>query len=330
MNGKLLAQARQEKERQYNAAVAENERRHTLAYARVPRLREIDSAMADLIGQVVKGTLEKEPRDMAWLQERSLELQAERAELLTEHGWPVDWLDGAWYCPICRDSGHVEGRICSCVMEIYEKKKAADLSVVLPLGDATFENFDLSLYSDAVDPALGASPREVMKLAWESCRDYAAKFGPGSRNFLFQGNTGLGKTHLSSCIAREVLAAGHSVVYDTVTSALGAFEARQFARSSREAEEAEGRVRRLLESELVIVDDLGTEMLTEMTKSALYTLINSRLLSGGKTIISTNLTRSELARRYTAPIMSRLEGEYDMVMFAGSDIRQIRRQRRLR
>lgn len=330
MNGRLLALARQEKEKQFNAAVAENDRRHAVAYARVPRLREIDGAMAGLIGQVVSGTLEKEPRDMDWLQKKSLELQAERAELLTEHGWPADWLDGAWRCPICRDSGHVEGKTCSCVLEIYEQKKASDLSVVLPLGDASFESFDLTLYSDVADPSLGASPRDVMRLAWETCRDYAAKFGPGSRNLLFQGTTGLGKTHLSSCIAREVLAAGHSVVYDTVVSALGAFEARQFAHSTKEAEEAENRVRRLLDSELVIVDDLGTEMLTEMTKSALYTLINSRLLSGGKTIISTNLTRPELARRYTAPIMSRLEGEYDMVLFTGSDIRQIQRQRRLR
>lgn len=329
MDGRLLGLARKEKERIREQAVAENDRRHAEVYARVPAIRSLDRRIAALMGEAVNNALGGEGRSMEELRSESLALQAERAEALVENGWPIDYLDGAWQCPRCRDTGFVEGRICSCLRELYEREKAKDLSALLKLGEESFGSFDLGLYSDRPDPASGISPRQMMEIVFGTCYDYALGFGAESQNLLFRGGTGLGKTFLSACIARVVSERGHSVVYDTIVSALGAFEQSRFSRDEDRAAEAAERVRRLLESELVILDDLGTEMVTELTKSALYTLINSRLIAGKKTIISTNLSARDIERRYTPQIASRLEGEYQILTFAGSDIRQIKKERGL-
>lgn len=329
MDGRLLGLARKEKEAIHARSVAESERRHALVYGRVPEIRELDGRIAALMSEVVESALGGRGRSMEEIMAESLELQARRAERLVENGWPMDWLDGAWECPKCRDSGFVEGRPCLCLKELYEKEKAKDLSALLKLGEESFGSFDLGYYDDRPDPASGISPRQVMEIVFGTCYDYALNFGKNSPNLLFRGGTGLGKTFLSACIARVVSQRGHSVVYDTAVSALEAFETQRFARGSQEAAEAEERVRRLLDSELVILDDLGTEMTTEFSKSALYTLINTRLIRGGRTIISTNLSPRELERRYTPQIVSRLEGEYQTLIFAGSDIRRIKKERGL-
>ncbi len=329
MDGRLLGLARKEKEHIRQRAEAENERRRSEVYARVPAIRALDERIAALMGEAVNTALGGTGRSIDELERESLDLQAERAERLVENGWPLDYLDGAWQCPKCRDSGFVEGHPCACLLALYEDEKAKDLSALLRLGKESFGSFDLGLYSDRPDPATGISPRQTMELVFDTCYDYALGFGADSQNLLFRGGTGLGKTFLSACIARVVSERGHSVVYETAVDALGAFEAQRFARSEEQAAEAGEAVRRLLDSELVIVDDLGTEMVTEMTKSALYTLINGRLIAGRKTIVSTNLSAKELVRRYTPQIVSRLEGEYQVLSFAGTDIRQLKKERGL-
>lgn len=329
MDGRLLGLARKEKENIFNRSLAENERRHRIAYAREPRLAELDRQIAALMSEAVASVLGGGGRPMAEVERESLELQQQRAELLVENGWPIEWLDGAWDCPKCRDSGYVEGRMCDCLKALYEQEKAKDLSALLKLGEESFGSFELGLYSERPDPATGISPRAWMETVFDTCSNYAINFKKDSPNLLFYGNTGLGKTFLSACIARVVSEKGFSVVYETAVNALGAFENQRFARDAQMQSEADERVRRILECELLILDDLGTEMVNEMTKSALYTLINTRLITGRKTIISTNLPPKELARRYTPQIVSRLAGDYQEVRFVGSDIRQIKKERRL-
>ena len=165
-----------------------------------------------------------------------------------------------------------------------------------------------------------------MSIVYDTCREYASSFSERSMNLQFQGGTGLGKTFLTACIARVVAQNGHSVCYDTAASALEAFEMKKFARDAEAAEKAATRVERMLECELMILDDLGTEMLTQISISALYTLINTRLVEGKKTIISTNLTDAELARRYTPQICSRIDGEFLKLPFAGTDIRKLKKE----
>lgn len=318
MDGRLLALAREEKENIRARSLAEDDHRHAAAYRKAPELRQIDGKLAGLVGQMAEAAM-GEGRMPEDIRRESTALLARRAELLVENGWPMDWLDGAWDCPKCRDTGYVLGRPCDCLMKLYDAQRAKDLSALLKLGSESFDCFDLSYY----DGVPGA--REQMEIVLGLCRDYAAHFGKRSVNLLFRGATGLGKTFLSGCIAREVSRKGVSVVYETTVAALSAYEDQKFHGS----EAAEERIRLLQSCELLILDDLGTEMITEFTKSALYTLINTRLLAGKKTIISTNLTPAEMERLYTPQIVSRLMGEYQDVPFAGTDIRALRKERGL-
>ena len=196
---------------------------------------------------------------------------------------------------------------------------------LLKNGDESFDHFDLSLYPDTPEPDSGCVPREAMAVVFAGCKKFADRFPDVSSNLLLRGDTGLGKTYLSACIARVVSGKGFSVCYDTAAAALEKYELAKFSRDTDEGEDAAVRIRRMESCDLMILDDLGTEMATPFADSALYTLINTRLNEGKKTIISTNLGYDELERRYTAQIFSRLRGSFERLPFVGRDIRLIKR-----
>jgi DNA replication protein DnaC len=162
-----------------------------------------------------------------------------------------------------------------------------------------------------------------MEYTLRTCRNYAATFGPRSGNLLFSGDTGLGKTFLSACIARTVADGGHSVVYESAGHLFGKLERARFGGSEEERKDAE----KYTACDLLILDDLGTEMGGQFVTAALYSLINDRMLAGKATIISTNLTVDELSRRYNPQIASRLRGGYTRVAFLGDDIRVVKNRR---
>ena len=166
-----------------------------------------------------------------------------------------------------------------------------------------------------------------MAVVFAGCRKFADRFPDVSSNLLLRGGTGLGKTYLSACIARVVAEKGYSVCYDSASTALEAFERQKFSRNPEEAEAASVRVKRMLSCDLMILDDLGTEMVTPMSVSALYTLINTRLNEHRRTIISTNCSDEELSRRYTPQICSRIQGEFLELPFYGTDIRRLRHKK---
>ena len=167
-----------------------------------------------------------------------------------------------------------------------------------------------------------------MELVYEVCLNYAQKFGRFYfKNLFLSGSPGLGKTFLSACIARTVSEQGHSVVYDTAGNVFAQFEVKKFQRDSDGGREAKDETKRYLNCDLLILDDLGSELTTQFTQSALYELVNTRLVSGRHTVISSNLSMEEAARRYSPQIASRLEGEYHVLHFFGDDIRLIRKSR---
>ena len=325
-DGKILARAREQLEQRRAANQAEQQRRLSAAYARVPEIQRIDAQMRAQMAELVRLTLSKKP-DLAQrieeLKKENLDLQVRRAELLVEQGWPVDFLDEICSCPRCRDTGIFNGAPCSCLHELYNRELTRELGVLLRSGDESFERFDLTLYSDRAEDG-GVSPREHMRGVLGACRKFADHFPQVSANLLLQGDTGLGKTFLSACVARVVAEKGYSVCYDSASAALDAFERQKFARDPEEAENAARRVRQMLSCDLMILDDLGTEMLTPFSVSALYTLLNTRLVKGKRSIISTNCGDEELQRRYTAQICSRLDGEFLRLPFTGTDIRRLR------
>ena len=328
-DGQLLARARAQLEKNRAENEAEHNRRVRVCYARIPELSRIDGEMRAQMRELLKLTI-RHPTDMAEqiaaLEKENLETQARRAELLTENGLPMDYLDDIYSCPKCRDTGNGPQGPCECLDRLYNRELTKELGVLLQTGDECFENFDLSLYPDSYDPVRRCVPRELAEIALISCRKFAENFPAVSSNLLLQGAPGLGKTYLSACVAREVAKKGCSVCYDTASSALAAFERQKFSRDPEEQEQAGRRVERMLSCDLMILDDLGTEMITPMSISALYTLINSRLVSGRKTIISTNCSDEDLEKLYTPQICSRLSGDYLSLPFAGQDIRRLRRR----
>ena len=238
-------------------------------------------------------------------------------------GLPSDYLEEKPKCPRCNDTGFLGSEVCACLRAYYASEQNKELSGLLDLGSQCFENFNFDYYSPLPDAELGVSPRTNMERVYDICQDYAHEFSPKSGSLLLTGGTGLGKTFLSASIARVVSASGHSVVYDTAGHIFSRFEAQKFGRDDGEADSA---VSRALGCDLLILDDLGTELMTSFVHSAMYQIVNTRLITGKKTVISTNLSPDELGRRYGAPVLSRLQGEYQILLFFGEDIRRQKRK----
>ena len=319
---KRLAQRRRQREE-------EQERRRREICAQLPRVAEIDRELKGTIYQIIAASL-REGRDPApsikVIRDRNLDLQAEKARLLTEHGWPADALDDKPACPRCGDTGWVGASMCSCLRQLCAQEQIAELSKLLDLGEQSFDTFSLDFYSPLPWPGEELSPRENMEFILEVCSNYARKFGKFYfHNLFLTGAPGLGKTFLSACIARTVSEQGFSVVYDTAVNVFARFEEQKFARDREEAGEARDDTRRYLGCDLLILDDLGSELTTPFVQSALYTLINSRLSSDRRTVISSNLSMDQVRQRYTPQIASRLEGEYRVLPFYGEDIRLLRK-----
>ena len=208
--------------------------------------------------------------------------------------------------------------MCECLQELCRQEQKKELTTLLGTGRERFEQFRLDYYPDTPDPNYGISPRQTMRLVLQKCQRYAREFTPNASSLLFTGETGLGKTFLSGCIARAVADGGYSVVYDTAIRLLADYEAAKFGENT---EENRGRTEKYTACDLLIIDDLGTEMVTQFTISALYSVINDRLMAHKPVILSTNLSPEELRTRYSAQIASRILGTYQVLQFLGNDIR---------
>ena len=297
---------------------SENLQHLNQAYAEVPRLREIDRLLrmtmakaaqaAFLQGGDAAGAMEK-------VRQENLELQRERARLVADR-FEEGFLDDSPICSRCGGSGYVGSTMCECLAELCRQEQKKELTL-LSGGKESFGQFRLDYYSDKYDPKYGASPRTIMEKNFRSCRTYAAAFTPNSGNLLFVGGTGLGKTFLSACIARTVADRGCSVIYETSARLCSKLEQARFNPTEESRREAE----KFQECDLLILDDLGTEMPGQFVTSALYSLLNDRLLAGKPMVISTNLTVEELSRRYSPQITSRLRGSFSQLTFVGDDIR---------
>lgn len=323
MDGKHVARAEERLKHNASRHEAQELRRRAAIYEKLPRAAEIDRMLAMSVVSAAaaaldsKGDVEKAINAIA---EKNLALQAERAEILTAAGYKLDELDIRPLCPVCGDSGYVGGKMCSCLEKLVHDEQRRELSQLLKLGEETFDNFDPDWYGEE-----GTPDRTHMEMVYELCLQYARRFSNAGGSLFFTGGPGLGKTFLSTCIAREVSENGFSVVYDTAISIFERFEKRKFARE--QDVEADADVDRYMSCDLLILDDLGTEMTTSFTQSVLYDLINTRMVRGKRMIISSNLTTDDLRRRYLGQICSRIDGEFTVVRFKGRDIRRLKRER---
>ncbi len=319
----LIAQAKLD--RRQRQARDELDIRREKAYSAIPQLAEIQSRIAacgaQVIGAFAKGSGAQGRAFIEKLAKESLAAQKERKELLTAAGFPEDYLESQFVCSICEDTGVTENGICSCQRELLIQTAKEEIEKSAPLKASTFDKFSLDFYPEAAD-ANGISSKKRMGEIAQFCKAYASDFSLSSPSLFMHGATGLGKTHLSLAIANIVTEKGYGVVYGSAPSIFGQLEKEHFSRQNPLERTYE---QELLESDLVIIDDLGVEFLTHFTVSCIYNIINSRILSGKPTIISTNLTPNELEDKYTQRITSRIIGSYVSLKFTGRDIRQLKR-----
>ena len=297
---------------------SENQQHMAEAYNQVPRLREIDRQLRltmAMAAQAVFASGGDVNEAMEAAKAKNLALQREREQLVNLY-FEEGYLDDSPVCDRCGGSGYLGSTMCECLAELCRQEQKKELTF-LNVGRETFEQFRLEYYPDRIDPKLGINIRAVMEKTYQTCRKYAYGFTERSGNLLFSGDTGLGKTFLSACIARTVADRGYSVVYESAGHLFAKLERAKFNGDENAREE----IKKYNECDLLIIDDLGTEMPGQFTTAALYSLVNDRLLSGKAMIISTNLNVDDLGRRYSPQIASRLRGSFTRVAFLGEDIR---------
>lgn len=324
-DGRIMRQAlaRFDEDKQWRAA--EFTARRDRLYQAEPRLKEIEQQLRGTMSRLISSALRRGTDPLPAvrvLRDENLGLQQERAQLLRGMGYPADYLEEKPACPLCGDTGYHDGQVCRCLREYYKRAQLTELSRLLDMGSQSFETFSFDWYSEERGERK-RSPRENMERVFDICQDYARHFSPAADNLLLTGQPGLGKTFLSASIARVVSERGFSVVYDTAEHIFSQMEEEKFRpdESPAACEDAE----RYRTCDLLIVDDLGTEMVTSFVQSALYQLVNGRLLAEKKTVINTNLAPQQLGERYSPQVQSRLEGEYRVLPFFGEDIRKLRR-----
>ncbi|MBD5155077.1 MAG: ATP-binding protein [Oscillibacter sp.] len=330
-DGNIMAEAYRQFQADKARRQAQLDQRTAEVYLRVPAIAAIDRRLQSTAAQIVLAAFESEsePEEaLKKLAENNLALQQERVDCLVEAGYPRDYLDETPVCGVCGDTGYLPGgKPCKCLMAYYTREQNRRLSKLMDLENQSFAAFSLEWYPEKVWPEYGVSPRENMRMVRGLCERYARNFPQGSSNLLFTGAPGLGKTFLSACIAREVSGRGFSVVYDTAAHVLQQFEMRKFGREDPYEEDPEQDVNRYLNCDLLMMDDLGTEMNLPSSQSLVYQIVNDRLVNGRKTVLSTNLRLDDMGRRYGEAVLSRIRGEYQIIRFFGQDIRQLKRNR---
>lgn len=325
-NNNILKQLLIEYEQARIQHVRDLEKRKKEIYTKIPRLAEIEKSLNLLSLSITKSALIRNPKQEIDNQKAELEmLKKERDSLLKANGYTLSDLNLKYNCNICKDTGYIihnsQTDMCSCL-----KQKLFDVEYnqtnMNALSSETFENFNLNLYSNTVDKEKYGdtiSPRANIQNIKDSCLKFIDDFNnPAGKNLLFSGGTGLGKTYLSSAIVAKLLDRGYTVLYQTAPVMLDTLISNMFKNDSTFSDN-------LLNVDLLVIDDLGTETMNSMKFTELYKIINTRLLNSNgkitKTIISTNLDLQGLYNTYDERLVSRFIGHYDIYRFFGDDIR---------
>ena len=318
----VVEKVRAEFEKKRQKAIDDSVLRQNEVYAKCPVVKEIDNALSLTGLNVYKAALEgpdglKERIEK--LKNENLELQRQKRELLKMSGFPEDYTDIKYECTKCNDEGFLGIDMCTCLKSALSKASYESSGLGKMLSYQSFDNFKLTYYSDKA-PDGKMSDREIMKSVVSKAKAYVKDFGKEGKesNLLFIGGTGLGKTHLTTAIAKGIIEKGYNVVYESAQNIVHAFESRQFGKDAGEAADTD----KFFNCDLLIIDDLGTEFRSSFTQSVLYNLINTRINSAKCMIISTNLDSTDkFIKTYDERIASRLFGSFRTFAFVGKDIR---------
>lgn len=296
------------------------DRRTGEIYEKIPAIKEMNDELSTAAAKSARMLLAGDREAADRLKRMIADLREERQVLLTAYGYPADYLEMHYHCPDCRDTGYADGKKCHCFRQrelglLYSQSNIKEI-----LKRENFDTFSYDYFDDVkVDERSKKTSRAYMKQVVATCRQYVDEFGTNKGNLLFTGKTGLGKTFLSNCIARELLEQCFSVVYLQAVEMFEIFSKDKFDYDA--TEEDRDRSQYLLECDLLIIDDLGTELVNSFTTSQLFYVINERLLRRKGTIISTNLPVNEMRDEFTDRVMSRIVSQYTVIPLYGEDIR---------
>ena len=290
-------------------------------YNKYPRLKEIEDNMIKISIDITRAILNKSQDSeslLEHLRKRQMDLKIERAEILSSNNYPIDYLELNYECKNCKDTGYINGIKCNCMIQ----KEISGLFQQSNLGkkteDENFDQFRLDYYSDEKDEN-NYSPRDNMKDIYMKCIRFVQGFDNHNINLLFVGSPGLGKTFLCNSIAKDLLEQGKSVIYQVSSELIDLIRKYKFDFENENNNSSS--LNEIYNCDLLIIDDLGTELPTQFSSLAIYNILNKRLFNNKKMIISTNLNTDEIMKNYSERIYSRLFGNFNMYKFYGEDIR---------
>ncbi|MDO4621029.1 MAG: ATP-binding protein [Lachnospiraceae bacterium] len=284
-------------------------------YAEIPQIMHLDDETAYRSMEAAKMRVADPHADLTSYKNELKRISGEKKLLLIKSGYPADYLEPVYDCPFCRDTGLLEGRRCRCFSRVAAETLYGNPDLLEKLRNENFDHFSFEWYSDVPEGA--SSPRSAAVEAVRQAHELVDSLDADRRSMYICGSTGTGKTFLAHCIADAAIKSGHSVLY---FSSGRFFDILVDAEFSRQGSQTAGRD--LISSvELLIIDDLGTELTNSLTSSAFFRIINERIAAGLSTVISTNLSLGDLSQKYSERIFSRISSEYAIVRMKGDDIR---------
>lgn len=298
--------------------------REEKVHAQIPALKEIDDTMAEISVESARKLLDGDTQALLNLKANLADLRVKKAAILTEAGYSSDFFEPVFTCKDCKDTGYVDGEKCHCFKQEIINVVYSQSNIKNILERENFSTFSYEYYSDEmVNPTTGLSSLDTVKKAVDECRRFIDDFDNKPKNLFFYGDTGVGKTFLSNCVAKELLEKGKSVIYFTAFQLFDILSKGVFEKDA----DAIAAHQNIFDCDLLIIDDLGTEFANSFTTSQLFLCINERILRQKSTIISTNLNMSDIMEIYSERTYSRILSNYNIIKLFGDDIRIQKRQK---
>lgn len=314
-------------ERKRDNLILEQKIRKEEVYRKIPEIKAIDQEIFEIGLNMSRAIIENPDNykeEIGKIRKQMQSFQMEKAILLTENNIPADYMDIKYDCNDCEDTGYlINGEKCNCLIQnlIYKAYEMSNIKNVLEREN--FDTFNINIFPDEIFEDEELTPRENMEYISNLCVDFVNNFDINNgENLLFYGSTGLGKTFMSNCIAKALLDMNKIVIYQTAFKILEIIERRRFGRDENRFEDYEYDL--LFDCDLLIIDDLGTELSNAFTNAEIFNIVNTRLIGGKKTIISTNLTPKEISDIYTDRVFSRVLEKFIPLKFYGPDLRYYR------
>lgn len=310
---------RQYEEKQRQSRL-EMQRRRDYVYEHLPKYRELEDETASLSVAQGKKLLFGDETALEKLRKSLADLKKQKEQLLTEAGLSADYLEPIFSCPDCRDTGYIDREKCHCLRQaeislLYEQ---SGLQEILANNNFSLLSYEYHSGEDLLH----------FEKAVENCKNFIKNFDSDYHNLFFYGTVGTGKSFLSGCVAKELMDRGHSVIYFGATGLFDLLSSTSFDAKNRE--ERQNTYSDLYQCDLLIIDDLGTELTNQFTASQLFSLLNERNIGRKATIISTNLSLRELQDRYSDRIFSRITSNFEVCKLTGADIRMYQKRQQNR